>query len=257
MQYRYSTREIRVENGNRTLYGVAYVPEGAGEKRPLVLFSHELGRNHCSGLPYGEKLAEAGFAFYAFDFYGGTVGRENRSGGKNTEMSLMTEFSDLEAVLRAAKTWSFADPERIILMGGSQGGAVSALAGCRHPEEIAAMALLYPALNIPALVHHNFRSLEDLPDEYDLLDGRIRVSRIYGADVWDLDYAKELPHFQKPVLIVHGDRDPLVPLSVSQDAAERLPNCELKLIPGAGHGFSDAAFTQASGSVLSFLQRVF
>ena len=103
----YTTREIWVQNGDFSIYGIAYVPETEG-KLPLVIFSHELGNDHTSGERYAEKLAEAGYAAYVFDFCGGTVGG-NRSDGSNRGMSILTEASDLEAVLEAAQSWDFVD----------------------------------------------------------------------------------------------------------------------------------------------------
>ena len=52
-------------------------------------------------------------------------------------MSVLTEASDLEAVLKSAKTWDFVDPGRIVLLGGSMGGLVTTVAGSRHQYEIA------------------------------------------------------------------------------------------------------------------------
>ena len=69
---------------------------------PLVIFSHELGNDHTSGERYAKRLAEAGYAAYVFDFCGGTVSG-NKSDGSNNTMSILTEASDLEAVLRQRK----------------------------------------------------------------------------------------------------------------------------------------------------------
>ena len=49
--------------GNR-IYGIAYIPDTVEEKKPLVIFSHELGNSHTTGIPYAERLAEAGYAAY-------------------------------------------------------------------------------------------------------------------------------------------------------------------------------------------------
>ena len=71
--YIYTTQEIWVKNGDMNIYGVAYVPDTDG-KVPLVIFSHELGNDHRSGERYAERLAEAGYAAYVFDFCGGSMG---------------------------------------------------------------------------------------------------------------------------------------------------------------------------------------
>lgn len=79
--YTYKTQEIRVQNNDLRIYGVAYVPE-KNTKMPLVIFSHEPGNDHKSGERYAKRLAEAGYAAYVFDFCGGTVGG-NKSDGSN------------------------------------------------------------------------------------------------------------------------------------------------------------------------------
>ena len=78
----YTTQEIWLQNGDNRIYGIAYVPD-ADKKVPLVIFSHELGNDHTSRVRYAERLAEAGYAAYVFDFCGGTVGG-NRSDGSRT-----------------------------------------------------------------------------------------------------------------------------------------------------------------------------
>ena len=121
---------VNPETG-KTLRGALYVPEVSGPV-PLVITAHELGGNYRRRWPaYGEALASRGSAVYTFDFAGGAP-RERADGtpgslsdGETTEMSVMTEVRDLEAVLAAAREWPFVDAGRIAIIGGSQGGAVS------------------------------------------------------------------------------------------------------------------------------------
>ena len=110
--YTYRTEEIWCDNNGNRIYGIAYIPDTQEEKKPLVIFAHELGNTHAAGIPYAERLAEAGCGAYVFDFCGGTVGGGNRSSGSNVGMSVLTEVTDLEAVLETAATWDFVDPRR-------------------------------------------------------------------------------------------------------------------------------------------------
>ena len=89
-----------------------------------MICSHGLGGSYHSNLEYAEQFAQHGIAAYCFDFRGGGG---SRSEGSTTEMSVMTEVSDLETVLEAAKEWEFVDHEKIVLFGTSQGGIVSAI----------------------------------------------------------------------------------------------------------------------------------
>lgn len=49
------------------------------------------------------------------------------------------------------------------------------------------------------------------------------------------DYTRRLASLTCPVLIVHGDRDPGVPVARARAAAALIPNARLKVIAGAGH----------------------
>ncbi|MCM1228136.1 MAG: lysophospholipase [Clostridium sp.] len=93
-------------------------------------------------MDYAEELAQHDIAAYCFDFRGGGG---NRSDGNTTEMSVMTEVSDLETIIIDAVEWDFVDDNRIILFGESQGGIVSAITAARHNDEVAGLILAYPA----------------------------------------------------------------------------------------------------------------
>ena len=247
----YTTREVWVENDGARIYGVAYLPK-ADEPAPLVVFAHELGVDHSSGMKYAKALAAHGYAAYTFDFRGGTVG-DNRSDGSTTEMSVMTEADDLAAVVAAARSWDFVDATRIAVLGGSQGGCASAVFAAAHPDAIDGLMLLYPAFSIYDDVHATFASKDDLPETYGLFGGWMTVGRIYAEDMWDYDPLERIGAFPGRVLIVHGDADRTVDLSYSERAAHAYACAELCVIQGAGHGFGGDAFKEACGYVLDYL----
>lgn len=249
----FTTRDIYVEGANGRIYGQVLLPQpAAGGRLPLVIFSHEFGADHTTGTAYGEHLAESGVAFCAFDFCGGTAGG-NRSQGEPRDMSVRTEEGDLDAVLDAALSWDFVDKERIFLMGGSQGGVVSALVAPRRPADIRGLILNYPAFVVADDAHARFDSLDQVPDQVPFFDGWFCVGRRYIADLWDLDLYGEACGYQGPVLINHGDQDPIVPLSYARRAARRYANCELHVIEGAGHGFEGAACREAQANIDAWL----
>lgn len=248
----YKTSEIWCENNGQRIYGISYVPEKDG-KIPLVIFAHELGNTHSAGTAYAEQLASHGIAVYTFDFRGGSYG--SRSDGKTTEMSVMTESSDLEAVLAEVKTWDYVDEDKIIFLGGSQGGMAAAVAAERNPEDIAGLILLYPAFVIPDEVCGQFSSLDTVPEEFNLM-GWIMVGRNYVSDIWDYDLYGEMENYTKPVLILHGNRDGIVDASYSEKAAESYPDSELHIIKGAGHGFYGDSFDEAVKYIFSYLEKI-
>jgi len=251
--YTYSTQEIFVQNGDLNIYGVAYVPD-TDRKVPLVIFSHELGNDHTSGERYAERLAEAGYAAYVFDFCGGTVG-ENKSDGSNKEMSVLTEASDLEAVLESAKTWDFVDADKIVLLGGSQGGLVTSIVGSGHQDEIAGMILMYPALSAKVdSGAEQYQTAEEVPEDVSLFGGWIHVGRNYITDLWEVDFDQTLSSYRGHMLLLHGDKDNTVPLSYSEEAKEIIPDCEFYVIKDGGHEFFGQPFEDAMGYILSYLE---
>ena len=253
IQSEYHTEEINCTNGGEDIYGVAYIPDTDAAKYPLIIFSHELGNTHTSGTDYAEALAAQGIAVYTFDFRNGSSA--SRSGNDMSKMSVMTEVSDLEAVIDAAKTWEFVDADKIVLMGGSQGGFVTAAAAAKHTKEIAGAVLLYPAFVIVDDVHNMFSSVNDIPDTYSYR-GWFTAGRLYAADVWDYDVYNEIKAYDKPILILHGDRDYMVDKSYSEKAAESYADAEYHVISGAGHGFYGSTFGEAITYVENYLTRI-
>ncbi len=252
----YTTQEIRVQNGEKSIYGIVYVPDTDG-KAPLVIFSHELGNDHTSGQRYAERLAEAGYAAYIFDFCGGTVGG-NRSDGSNSEMSVLTEASDLETVLKTAQSWDFADAEKIVLLGGSMGGLVTTVVGCTHQNEIAGMILMYPALSAKVdSGSDQYTSEDQIPEDVSLFGGWIHVGKNYITDLQSVDFDQLLSSYEGHMLLLHGDQDSTVPLSWSENAKEIIPDCEFHVISGGGHEFFGQPFEDAMAYILSYLDTQF
>ena len=230
-------KDIELRNGEsgKMLRGTLYLPEGDG-KKPLIITAHELGSDSQRPwwVNYARHWAGRGYVVLTFDFAGG--GQRSRSEGKTTDMSVLTEVSDLEAMLGEASAWSFIDPSRIILVGGSQGGGVASIVAARHPKEIAAQILLYPAFHLPGNLRERYPDLNNLPET----DGRnslITIGRKYILDMYDHDYDRDMQGYDGPVLIVHGNEDKTVPYSVSQRAVGVFKNARLHTIEGAGHVF--------------------
>lgn len=247
----YTTEEIWVQNGEKRIYGIAYVPKTDG-RVPLVIFSHELGNDHTSGVRYAERLAENGYAAYVFDFCGGTVGG-NRSDGSNSELSVLTEASDLEAVLKAAETWEFSDG-RIVLLGGSMGGLVTTVVGSSHQDEIAGMILMYPALSAKKdSGMEQYASKDAVPEDVSLFGGWIHVGKNFVTDLWDVDFDQLLSSYRGHMLLMHGDSDTTVPLSYSEEASKIISDCEFHVIRDGGHEFFGQPFEDAMSYILAYL----
>ncbi|MCI9071971.1 MAG: alpha/beta fold hydrolase [Lachnospiraceae bacterium] len=247
----YEMQEIQTKINGQTIYGVAYIPQTESEKMPLVICAHGLGASHRSCDEYASEFAAHGIAAYCFDFRGGGG---NRSDGRMTDMSVMTEVSDLEAILEATKSWDFVNPERIAFLGESQGGIVSAIAAARHPEDICGVVLCYPAFLVTDAVHERFETKEDIEDVYAF--NWITAGRAYAEDMWDYDVYEEIGSFDKKVLLMHGDRDGIVPVSYSEKAYDAYPDSDFYIISGAGHGFSGRHLDEAMEHIWDYFYEI-
>lgn len=66
-------------------------------------------------------------------------------------------------------------------------------------------------------------------------------------------YMDRLAELKMPVLIIHGDKDSLVPLSAAQEAARRLPNGQISILKGCGHWPGRDAPEEFNQVLLDFL----
>lgn len=247
----YREETVTVDYNGQTIWGIAYIPETEQENYPLVICSHGLGGSYTSCMEYAELLASHGMATYCFDFRGGGG---NKSSGSTTEMSLITEATDIQTIIVSAKNWSFVDTEKIILLGESQGGAASAIAAARSVDDVNGLILCYPAFLVHDAVHEQFDSLDEVPDSY--FFNWITAGRPYAEDVWDYDVYSEIGNYEKPVLLMHGDYDGIVPISYAERASEVYPDVTYEVIKGGGHGFYGNALDEANVHILKYLQRI-
>lgn len=250
---RYEIRELPCHNYEKNIYGVAYVPYGEG-RFPLVIFSHELGNTYTSGIEYAKHLASHGIAVYLFDFCGGSY--FGASDGDMSQMSVMTEVSDLSSILRAAAQWDFVDPGRIVLLGASLGAVVSAIVAAQPSATNCGLIMLYPDFAIFDAIHKKFASLEEVPERFSYY-GWFEAGRCYASDIWDYDLTRAMERYQKPALIIHGDCDDFVDVSYSREAVTHFPDAKLEILPGAGHIFRGKDLNAALALIDRYLERSF
>jgi pimeloyl-ACP methyl ester carboxylesterase len=56
--------------------------------------------------------------------------------------------------------------------------------------------------------------------------------------IMEFDAYERLPQIKCPVLIVHGDKDVLVPPANAEIIKSKLPQAEVFIVPNAGHAYS-------------------
>ena len=225
------------KRGDLTIRGTEYRPEG--ENLPVAIVSHGFMAWQDTVRQYAKALAQMGYCAYCFDFCGGSVMKKGKSDGETTDMSVLTEVQDLQAVIAYVQTLPYNSKE-LLLMGCSQGGFVSALVAAKQPESVSKLVLFYPALCIPddaragKMMFAKFDP-QNIPERIQC--GPMKLGRCYPADVIGMDPIREISPYRGPVLIVHGTKDGIVKPDYSRQAQRAYPNAKLHIIEGGAHGF--------------------
>ncbi len=150
------------------------------------------------------------------------------------------------------------DPERIGVCGGSAGGHLSLMlgttadagnAGAADPIDRASNRVAAVVAYFPPVILSEFL---DLKDRFPALDFDPKLA----------DSVSPLLHVtpdDAPTLLVHGDKDDLVPLDNSQRILASLQKenvpCDLVVIQGAAHGFRGDPSRRASQAMLDWFDK--
>ena len=195
----------------------AYLPESA-RPLPTVIALHGAGGDVQGMHKYASLLAEQGFAVYVLHYFDRT---ETQSADKPTILrNFPIWMKTLWDAVSFVEKQPAVDRERIALLGFSL-GAYLALANST-------------------------------------IDGRVRaVVEFFGG------LPREMKLFMRrlcPVLILHGEDDPTVSLEEAHQLRDLLEKknipYEIKIYPGAGHGFGEETVWQDAGvRTLHFLKK--
>ena len=237
--------EVWSERDGNRIFGMMYYNSASSRKQPAVILSHSSSLTHEAMSGYALAIAKMGYAAYCFDFCGGSD--KSKSDGKTDEMTVFTEVEDLRAVVKTVKSQGYVEPSEVYLLGSSQGGLVSALLADECPDDFAGMILFYPAFNIPEMVKM-FSGFGDWGDFGDF-GGMMSMSEAYINSIKDFDVWSHIGKFSKPVCIIHGTADMIVPIANSEKAVGLYPSATLNKIEGANHGFN-AANLGSMGSLI-------
>lgn len=140
----------------------------------------------------------------------------------------MADMRDVAAVIEHVQQSGWSTSANTVALGGSAGGYVALRVLEQHPELLAGAAVVYPVIDPVGLIDSTHRFEAHYTDT--LVD--VPAVREHRARV-----AVDPQRIDRPVLVIHGDSDPVVPVLQSQVFAEQSPLVELVVYEGEGHGF--------------------
>jgi dipeptidyl aminopeptidase/acylaminoacyl peptidase len=229
-----------------------------GSHFPLVLLPHggPIGiRDGWHFDPWSQFLASRGYAVLQVN-YRGSSGRGDafmRSGYKQFGTGIQQDLID---GVKWAIAQGYADKDRVCIFGASFGGYSALMAPIRAPDMFKC-AIDYAGVSDFTIIR------DDQEQEYaDNLDHFVFAQQI-GADDATLKAISPLYHldaFNIPVLIVHGEEDPRVPVKNAQALRDALQKSgkpyEWLVKPKELHGFySEEDNTDFLEHVQAFLDK--
>jgi uncharacterized protein len=196
---------LDTEDGKRL--GAWYLP--GDEKGPAVVVFNGNGGDRSGRALLADGLSRLGLSVLLFDYrgYGGNAGTPSENG--------------LAADARAAQAWLAeqpeVDPTRIVYFGESLGAAVAIGLAVERPP--AAMVLRSPFTSLAEVgrVHYPWLPI-----------GRLLIDRYPSID--------RIGSLTAPIMVIAGDRDDIVPDSLSKKLFDAAPEPKRYLsVPGANH----------------------
>ena len=131
----------------------------------------------------------------------------------------------------------------LILGGTSPGGPFAPRLGPRDMLAIVRGSVAERGMRAPVLFSEAFR--REQPECVRELLRSFRRHRSSAAAIGAQTLASaqfastlRLGRLRAPTLVMHGERDRLVPLSAARLLAARIPDAELAVVPGAGHAYA-------------------
>ena len=224
----YRDVEFPTEDGER-LHGW-WVPAPSQPPQCHVLLFHGNAGSIADRVIHAKLLAEGGLDSFLFDYRG-----YGRSSGSPSESGT---YSDARAALAALRRQPGVSTGRIVYLGESLGGAVAVALALEAPPLGLVLQSTFTSVRAMGRVHYPFLPSVLVPDAYPSLE---RIGRLAC-----------------PVLVMHGDRDEIVPLSEGQALHHAAAGPKrLQVVRGAGHNdLVSVAGTAYGGAIASWAREL-
>lgn len=260
--------EVTVMNGARAVPATVVIPDGEGPFPGVVMnHGHGGGRQEGGGFTrLAKALADAGILTIRMDFPGSGDSKESF-----TEGYLSNMISDSDASLAYMLANYPVAADKLGILGYSMGGRIALTIAGSADNPYKAVGLLAPSANWGEELLQGFFGG---PDEYKRLYAEASTDKGYAdyttqygqqqklSKTWfdELIASKPLDAisaYAGPMLVVHGDKDTVVPADVNEAVVAAYPAAKIVLVPDADHGYgfySDqpAVTALVDGSLVDF-----
>jgi pimeloyl-ACP methyl ester carboxylesterase len=231
-------RSVSFESADGTALHGWFVPARSGAaSAATILHVHGNAGNIESHAWFTEYLPVNGFNVFIFDYrgYGQSAGSARRRGPL---------IADTHAALDALLREPDVDASRVGLYGQSLGGAIGLAVMADRPEIRA--AVIESAFDSWRGIAANAVGGEP-PNAL----GRFMAACLIGDGDRPIDAIRRI---DRPILIVHGSDDSIIPISHGRRLADSAPNARLEILPGGDHNTLRSTHPEIEAMVVEFLR---
>ncbi|MEM6577482.1 MAG: alpha/beta fold hydrolase [Pseudomonadota bacterium] len=207
-------REVTFEaNGEMLVLWVSEPQPG----KPVVLYFHGNAGNLANRAERFARLTAQGYGLVAMAYRG-----SGGSTGKPSERAITADATALYD--RISEVLPGIDVRQLVLYGESLGsGVVARLVALRAGRQPSAVVLEAPYTSIPDVARHHMPWTAALSWKM--------------TNRWDT--AEHIQALRAPLLILHGDRDPVIPFAQGQSVFDRADSSDKQWLPVRGGGHDD------------------
>lgn len=201
-----------------------------------------------------KDLASAGFMAIRFDFSG-----NGQSEGEFARSTFSKQISEIET---AADLLAEKGVEWFGLVGHSMGATIAVLTGAQREDVTGVCTIAGRSESPGALKFLSEKQREELDRtgkvSFESRGRSLALTETFFSDANQYSLAQTIRQYPKPLLVVHGEADEIIPVSEAHHAQELNPDgVELLIIPEADHMFmKEDHRQQVSERVVAWFDRL-
>jgi fermentation-respiration switch protein FrsA (DUF1100 family) len=218
----YEDAPFPADDGTR-LHGW-WIPASRTPAAAHVLLCHGNAGNIGDRVLHARLLADAGLDVFLFDYrgYGKSDGTPDEEG----------TYRDARAARQAMLARPTVDAGRLVYLGESIGGAVALALALQAPPRGLVLQSAFTSVRDMGRLHYPFIPSAVVPDAYPNL--------------------RRIAALESPLLVIHGDRDEIVPVAHGRALFEAAPPPKrIEIVRGAGHNDLVDALGASYGTVIA------
>ena len=185
--------------------------------------------------------------------------------------------------------------DRFYIVAASMGAMIGQICAIQHPHRILGLVSMmsntgkiFTRQPRMSLVYHLLKSKPKRPDRDGHIEHLMSIWRCLGSSDYPMNEVRlreamaqqvdrstdrggvlrqaaaiiaagsrvaDLKKLRVPTLVIHGSKDPLIPLSGGRETARCIPNAEFHIIPGMGHELPEPLQLPISDLILNFINQ--